>query len=395
MTDEYSPTDAVLWEKVLEVARGDRREFTRNERVIHSPNHGRGFRHWPNPKGVAWAVKQYNGFNGGWKRTKPREARLLLQAGLSGILATTTQEDHAGAVALQTDGLLQFDHEQGPWRYWTTTFKGARVLRAGLGDDLRRKMDDLLSSFDADKAKNLGEWIDENFRINSPKTPKGGKELKDRAQRLVWVLKHRVGQSAEEDALLQAKAEVESDWKAIRPSLSQFVSGFTDEGGKIVPKEITINGVVFVNEVGADEDTVEKYAKRLTTIFSTLGGWRTKAMKGGLRVVLASPRNFRGTSSGKYRTTEDALYVRTTPTILKRDSGYASFEYVIAHELGHRFERFQRVPVDFDKSEWWTTTYSRTEGESFAELFALSHFKYTGTWDPAVVERFEDVMKGS
>lgn len=36
-------------------------------RTIHAPNKGRGFRHWPNQKAVAWAVKQYNGFGGRWK----------------------------------------------------------------------------------------------------------------------------------------------------------------------------------------------------------------------------------------------------------------------------------------------------------------------------------------
>jgi len=43
---------------------------------------------------------------------------------------------------------------------------------------------------------------------------------------------------------------------------------------------------------------------------------------------------------------------------------------------------------------WWTTRYSRAEGESFAELFALSSFKLTGSWDQELIRRFDRIMAG-
>jgi len=71
MTDEWEPTDPRLWLRVLNIAKGRRRQMTRvgpkGPRTIHAPNKGRGFRHWPNQKAVAWAVKQYNGYGGRWK----------------------------------------------------------------------------------------------------------------------------------------------------------------------------------------------------------------------------------------------------------------------------------------------------------------------------------------
>lgn len=71
MTDEWEATDRRLWLRVLDVARGRKREMTRvgpkGPRTIHAPNKGRGFRHWPNPKAMAWAVKQYNGYGGQWE----------------------------------------------------------------------------------------------------------------------------------------------------------------------------------------------------------------------------------------------------------------------------------------------------------------------------------------
>lgn len=400
LTDQYGPTNDDLWQKVLEVAKGRRREFTLNGRTIHSPNNGKGFHPWPNPYGTAWAIKQYKGFSGGWKRKESSGMQVLARARLGPAATLQGTEEHALAGRLSEQGLLRLGRVQGAWHYWTATFEGARLIRAGLGDDLQHRMNDLLQDFDAGKAKDLGEWLDVNFRVNSPKTPKGGKELKDRLQRLVWVLRYRASQSVGDpaDVAKKVRAEVESDWRLIEPQLPQLVAGFTDEGGKVVPKSITIGSATYVNEVGVDAASVEKYATRLDAIFRSITGWRSKAMKGGLKVVLASPRNFRGTAAGNYRQSEDALYVRATPNILKRGAGYASFEYVIVHELGHRYERLNSLPEDFDKPQWWTTRYSRTEGlggsEGFAELFALGHFDLKGSWDPGIIERFEQVMTG-
>lgn len=69
LVDEYEPTDPALWERVLEVASGDRRDYTQGDRTINSPNDGRGYRGMPsNPKGIAWAVKQYKGFDGNFRK---------------------------------------------------------------------------------------------------------------------------------------------------------------------------------------------------------------------------------------------------------------------------------------------------------------------------------------
>lgn len=396
LTDEYRPTNGHLWQSVLDVAKGERREFRLGERTIHAPNEGRGFYPWPHPNGIAWAVKQYNGFNGGWSR---KEAGIAARMREGATIATEAGSyEHTAVELLKTDGLVRLASTSGPWHYWEPTYRGWRHFRAALGDDLRRKMDDLLRDFSAEKAHEVGLWFEANFRVKSPKTPKGGKALKDEATSFLWVLKHRLSYphlKPEEylpGASEKAKEEITARWKGIEPNLSQLVSLFTDEGGKVVPKELVLGGTTYENEIGVDGPTLEKYAKRLDAIFGGITGWRAKALKSGLKVVLASPRNFTGTVGGKYKRDRDALLIRTTPNILKRGSGYASFEYIIVHELGHRYERFNRVPQDFDRVEWWTTKYSRNEGESFAELFAVGHFGLTGTWDKAIIERFEKVM---
>jgi hypothetical protein len=196
-----------------------------------------------------------------------------------------------------------------------------------------------------------------------------------------------------------AQDEVRKLWAEIEPQLAQLVSGFTDEGGTVVPKEVTVSGTTYINAAGLKEDTLKKYVVRLEAILKSLRGWRAKAAKSGLKVVLASPRDFRGTAGGKYKESEDALYVRATPDVLKRGgSSYGSFEYILVHELGHRYDKHYATGVDFDRPEWWTTKYSRKEGfglsEAFAELFALGHFGIQGPWDQKVVDRFEDLMQG-
>lgn len=71
LRDTREPTNEDLWKDVLDVASGNRRELRVSDRIIHSPNRGRGYRRMPsNPKGIAWAIKQYNGFGGKWRERK-------------------------------------------------------------------------------------------------------------------------------------------------------------------------------------------------------------------------------------------------------------------------------------------------------------------------------------
>lgn len=270
-----------------------------------------------------------------------------------------------------------------------------RYRAASLGEELRRKMDALLRNYNEKDAKALGVWIEDTFRVQSPKTPRGAKDLKELAVRMVWVLKFRMNQSSpgSED---KVRDEVAADWAKIEPRLEEFAAKFTDEGGSVVPKEMSVGGITYINKAGLIESSLRKYVKRLETVLGSLKGWRAKATK-GLKVVLASPKDFRGTAGGQYKESEDALYVRTTPAVLKRGPGYGSFEYILIHEVGHRYDKRYGTGVDFARQEWWTTPYSRKEtfglSETFAELFALGHFGIKGTWE-ATLDKFENLMAG-
>ncbi len=406
LTDEWKPTDEPLWLKVLMVAKGRKREMTRvgpnGPRTIHAPNHGRGFRHWPNPKATAWAVKQYNGYGGRWKgkdeegkevttKAATSQQNALEQMRLGAILTTVeATPDHRQMLALEGRDLVQLVEASDERReyYWDITYEGMRHVTASLGDEVTRKMDGLLQGdYDVEEAKKIAAWLNDTFRFKSPKTPRGQKQLKEQMDKLWWSLAH---------GGLVHRSSVQFTWDEVKPKVADLVRYFSNEGMTVVSDKIEMGGNTYFNRAGLDNATLEKYAKRLEALFNTVTGWRAKAFVGGLKVAFASPRDFRGTASGKYRQSEDMLYVRTTPAVLKRGDGYGSFDYVLIHELGHRYDAKNPPPVDFDRPEWWTSKYSQTDSlagsESFAELFAIGHYNLRGSWDPAVVDRFEKVM---
>jgi hypothetical protein len=293
-------------------------------------------------------------------------------------------------VALENRDLVQFVEANDARRefYWDITYEGLRHVTASLGGELTRRMDALLQGdYDVEEAKKTAIWLNDNFRFKSPKTPRGQKQLKDQVDKLWWSLAH---------GGLVHRSSVEFTWGEIKPRVADLVRYFSNEGVSVVPDKIEIGANTYYNEAGLDNTTLDKYARRLESLFDTVSGWRTKALRGGLKVAFASTRDFRGTSSGKYRQSSDTLYVKTTPAVMKRGDGYGGFDYILIHELGHRYEALNPLPLDFDRPEWWTSRYSQTDSmagsESFAELFAIGHYGLTGSWDPQIVERFEKVM---
>lgn len=404
LTDEWKPTDEPLWLKVLMVAKGRKREMTRvgpnGPRTIHAPNHGRGFRHWPNPKATAWAVKQYNGYGGRWKGRDEKETKAATSAGSQqfleqmrlGAIVTTFEgtPEHRTMLDLENRDHAQLVEASEARRefYWDITYEGLRHVTASLGAEVTRRMETLLQGdYDLAEAKKTAAWLEQTFRFKSPKTPRGQKQLKELMDKLWWFLAH---------GKVTSRETVLSTWEQIKPKVPDLVRYFSNEGVQTVPDEIELGGNRYLNHAGLDAITLEKYAKRLQALFDTVTGWRRKAFQGGLKVAFASPRDFRGTATGKYRQEGDTLYVRTTPAVLKRGEGYGGFDYILIHELGHRYAEKNQLPTDFDRPEWWTTRYSQTEGlagsEAFAELFAIGHYGMRGQWDPAIVDRFEKVM---
>ena len=268
----------------------------------------------------------------------------------------------------------------------------SRFVLAGLASEARARFDAYLSApFDAERSADLARWFTENFAVSVSSTPRGGKALKELAGKILWVL--RGGEKWGGEHAEQYRSTFEADWRQLSADLDRFVVLFSSEGGREVPASKTVSGRTYLNLVGFSAERFDEYVGALEEVFAEVKGWRRGAFAGGLKVALAGPSEFRGTASGVYRSREDTMYVRATPKVLKRSRGtYGAFDYIVIHELGHRYERLNRLPVDFDRMGWRTTRYSWTDGEAFAELFALSNFGLTGTWDAEILTRFEATM---
>lgn len=277
----------------------------------------------------------------------------------------------------------------------------ARLFIAGLAEELEKRIGALLEgSYDRSKGEDLADWVKEKFKVGV--RVRGHTDLANDLEKLVETLNffkvnHGAIFSPDTDKFIQTS--VANLWKQrLRPEIGDLIQYFTDEGGSKLVKEYKIGSNTYLNKVGMAADSLEKYSRRLDSLFESISGWRKKALAGGLTVALAPPKYFRGTSSGKYRQSEETLYVRAIPKVLQRSGGsYGSVDYILIHELGHRYQHLHRLPVDFDKPEWWTSKYSMTESmsgasESFAELFAIGNFNLTGPWDQSKVKRFEELM---
>ncbi len=275
----------------------------------------------------------------------------------------------------------------------------ARYLRAsGLAHELEATIARLLlpGAEQADFGK-AADWLMEHFQFKTSRTPKGQAKNKENLGYLYNIL--AVAHTTQEAywKLENAQNNVVQAWAHLKDHIPELVAAFTSEGGvKAITREKKVGGNTYVNLVGAPDKTLEGMIDTVEAAFGSLKGWHQKALAGGVKVVFAGPKEFRGTSSGSYHQADDSLFIRATSggRLDKTPAGtYGSLGYVIVHELGHRYERKQpSLPRNFDSGGWFTSRYSLKEGETFAELFAISNLGITGPWDPDIVTRFDAVM---
>jgi len=345
-----------------------------------------------------------------WKpaEIKPRRFTAFQQESLEAmqrgsVVMTDHFETHCQMQELECQKLAAGKASKIPGQFfWSTTVQGARLVTAGLGEELQRRVNTIIQETDDAKARqltgDLAQWFGANFqRVQSAKTPRGQKRLKEDAQRLLENLDlfSTPGATVSPGG---TQRTVETLWKRMAPDLESLVEFFTAEGDKARGKkeqvtELKLSNATYYNRGNLSETNFRKYAEQVDQTFGALKGWRKKALAGNLKVVFVGRSEMK--VQGKYKQARDEMLVKATPQVLKRSAGYGTVGYILIHELGHRYEKYSRLPTDFDRDvEWRTTRYSWNDGEAFAELFALGHFNLTGNWDKSKVERFEKVMAG-
>lgn len=281
----------------------------------------------------------------------------------------------------------------------------ARILVASLETEFRDRFEKMMGSPESpppEEVQAFRKWVADNFKL-SGRVPKEGKIAQGTLNHFWRALERATTRFGLEGVQMRDEHRGRSPfyawyngfWNNVQrelPNIVQYLS-YEGTGSKPLVFEKKVGGNTYVNMVGASAERFEGLISVVEDVFSTLKGWHRKALDGGVHVVFAGPKDFRGTSSGTYRSEKDQLWIRATAggRIERGGSGYGGLAYVIVHELGHRFDRKQGTKIDFERSEWFTSPYSSKDGETFAELFALSNFGIT-TYKPEVVAKFEQLM---
>lgn len=68
IASENEPTNPGLWEKVQDLAKGEKASITVKGKTVNGPNDGKGFTVFPSAYANGWSSKVYKDLGGGWKK---------------------------------------------------------------------------------------------------------------------------------------------------------------------------------------------------------------------------------------------------------------------------------------------------------------------------------------
>jgi len=140
-------------------------------------------------------------------------------------------------------------------------------------------------------------------------------------------------------------------------------------------EELKIGNVTYINTSPLAEKSFIQKAKVIDNFLSSFKGFHKKAITKSLKILFKSSQQMK--PRAKYRSQTDEIWVRHNAKV--DNELYGHLLYIIAHELGHRYEKYYGLPQGWKIV--YTTKYSHTpnsgfsgDEEPFAELFALSHW---------------------
>jgi len=158
---------------------------------------------------------------------------------------------------------------------------------------------------------------------------------------------------------------------------------------------LKLNNGTYINESIISEKRFRLLSNEIDKFLSSLKGFHKKILKPSLKIYFVKKAKTKATAT--YKSEQDIILIRPDKIKAFNDE-YASISYIILHELGHRFEKYNKLPTDFYTDEWYTTPYSKTpnswKGEQFAELFAISHWynKYKSKYKK-ILDEFIKIME--
>lgn len=174
----------------------------------------------------------------------------------------------------------------------------------------------------------------------------------------------------------------------LRMSKEEIQSLFINNKENIVKKQIGTyikHDVLSYDKFLSNVDTVEK-------MLESLKSYHREAAH-NLKIKFVGSTDIK--SKAKYKSDQDTILINSSKVI--QSDEYAGLNYVIVHELGHRYLKFHPQRWDYDNPKWITTKYSMVDSmtgeEKFAELFALSNWKSKYSQFSDKIKKFEDHLK--
>ena len=209
----------------------------------------------------------------------------------------------------------------------------------------------------------LETWLS-RFQLDVGKAPNGMKKNWKRLKDLKSYLDTPFGVSFD---MIKATFSwmTREDFKEIATNLNKK---------KKVKVVLKLKNATYTNESTMGETTFITRSKEIDKHLSTLKGAHKKALTiKPLEIVFV--RKDKSSATAKYKTFEDKIFIRPDRKAISGDK-YASFIYIITHELGHRYESLVQMMQKLHSA--YTTNYSKTDtmsgSEAFAEIFVISHF---------------------
>lgn len=247
-----------------------------------------------------------------------------------------------------------------------------KILKEAYWIKKASKYDELLKFDGSDKDIQLLKEFLSELNLKSGKSPRGMTKLYGELKFLEKQLSIGAEYGTPMIGTSNIKAVLSRWTKEDLDTILEKMSSNKEE-----PIEIKLAHATFFNHSIISYKNFVKIANEIDKLLGTLKGFHAKALKPELKIYFVKKEDSKAKAT--YKSEKDVIYVR--PDKATSGDEYASFNYIIVHELGHRYLKLFGVKFDYDRSDWITTPYSKTDSmtgeEKFAELFALSHFNYS------------------
>ena len=160
----------------------------------------------------------------------------------------------------------------------------------------------------------------------------------------------------------------------LRMTLAEMEEAYMVNETDTRPETLQLGRATYHKKSSFAYDKFLQYSQRLEDLFSTLRRPHNEVLD-NLHVQFKDSKDMNAIAT--YKTNRDMLYINPKKVSSLKDV-YGSLEYVVLHELGHRYLAKNPQSWNIDDNKWITTKYSQVDSfsgeEKFAELFALSYY---------------------